>query len=158
YPKGDDNSYTNYSGAAGIVLSSPMLRLAAAIEENDANVLLTRYFTPATRLLLHRQIVERVETLVPFLTLDSDPYLVVNGDGHLFWMLDAYTSTDLHPYAQPVGFGEGEANYIRNSVKITVDAYNGTVRMYVFDERDPILAAYRRVFPHLFLPRADMPK
>jgi len=157
YPKGDDNSYTNYSGAAGIVLSSPMLRLAAAIEENDANVLLTRYFTPATRLLLHRQIVERVETLVPFLTLDSDPYLVVNGDGHLFWMLDAYTSTDLHPYAQPVGFGEGEANYIRNSVKITVDAYNGTVRMYVFDERDPILAAYRAVFPGLFLPRSAMP-
>lgn len=157
YPKGDDNSYTNYSGAAGIVLSNPMLRTAAAIEENDANVLLTRYFTPATRLLLHRQIVDRVATLVPFLTLDSDPYLVVNSDGHLFWMLDAYTSTDLHPYAQPVEFGDGEANYIRNSVKITVDAYNGTVRMYVFDEHDPILAAYRAVFPNLFLPRTAMP-
>ncbi|MGH9393798.1 MAG: UPF0182 family protein, partial [Terriglobales bacterium] len=157
YPKGDDNSYTNYSGAAGIVLAGPWLRLAAAIRQDDANVLLTRYFTTSTRLLLHRQIVDRVQTLAPFLSLDPDPYLVVNSDGHLYWILDAYTTSDLHPYAQPVAFGDGEANYIRNSVKITVDAYNGTVHMYVFDERDPILAAYRAVFPQLFLPRQAMP-
>lgn len=157
YPKGDDNAYTNYQGSAGIVLASPWLRLAAAIQQNDANVLLTRYFTPATRLLLHRQIVDRVQTLAPFLTLDPDPYLVIDGHGHLFWILDAYTSSDLHPYSQPVTLGDDEVNYIRNSVKITVDAYNGTVRMYVFDPNDPILAAYRAVFPHLFLPRAQMP-
>jgi uncharacterized membrane protein (UPF0182 family) len=158
YPKGEDNAYTRYAGRAGIVLSSPLLRLAAAIRQNDANVLLTTYFTPQTRLLLHRQIVDRVATLAPFLTLDPDPYLVVDGRGHLFWMLDAYTTSDQHPYAQPVTLADGtEVNYIRNSVKITVDAYNGTVRMYVFDPRDPVLAAYRAIFPHLFLPRSAMP-
>ncbi|MGH3182138.1 MAG: UPF0182 family protein, partial [Streptosporangiaceae bacterium] len=157
YPKGDDNSYTNYSGSAGIVLSSSMLRLAAAIQQNDANVILTRYFTPATKLLLHRQIQDRVQTLAPFLILDPDPYLVIDPSGHLFWILDAYTASDLHPYSQPTTLGDGEVNYIRNSVKITVDAYNGTVRMYTFDEKDPILAAYRTVFPNLFLPRAAMP-
>jgi len=158
YPKGDDNSYTSYAGTAGIVLANPLLRLAAAIQQNDANVILTRYFTPKTRLLLHREITDRVSTLAPFLSLDADPYLVIDSHGHLFWMLDAYTSSDLHPYAQPLVIGDQEVNYIRNSVKITVDAYNGTVRMYVFDEKDPILAAYRRVFPHLFLPREAMPK
>lgn len=157
YPKGDDNSYTNYSGSAGIVLSSPGLRLAAAIQQNDTNILLTSYFTERTRLLLHRQIMDRVQTLAPFLTLDPDPYLVIDAQGHPFWMVDAYTTSDQHPYGQPVTLGDQEVNYIRNSVKITVDAYNGTVRMYVFDSQDPILAAYRSVFPQLFLPRADMP-
>jgi uncharacterized membrane protein (UPF0182 family) len=158
YPKGEDNAYTRYAGRAGIVLSSPLLRLAAAIRENDPNVLFTSYFTPQTRLLLHRQIVDRVSTLAPFLTLDPDPYLVIDRRGHLFWMIDAYTSSDQHPYAQPVTLADGsEVNYIRNSVKITVDAYNGTVRMYVFDPSDPILAAYRSIFPNLFLPRSAMP-
>ncbi|MGH9479749.1 MAG: UPF0182 family protein, partial [Terriglobales bacterium] len=157
YPKGDDNSYTNYSGSAGIVLDGRLLRLAASIQQNDANVLLTGYFTPQTRMLLHRQIVDRVQTLAPFLTLDPDPYVVIDSHGHMFWMLDAYTSSDQHPYAQPQPFGDGEVNYIRNSVKITVDAYNGAVHMYVFDPRDPILSAYRAVFPHLFLPRSAMP-
>src|SRR6185312_14072461 len=129
----------------------------AAIDQNDTNILLTRYFTDRTRLLLHRQIVDRVQTLAPFLRLDPDPYLVIDGSGRLFWMLDAYTASDLHPYAQPVDMDGEEVNYIRNSVKITVDAYNGTVRMYVFDENDPILRAYRDVFPGLFLPRAAMP-
>ncbi|HEY7855649.1 MAG TPA: UPF0182 family protein, partial [Terriglobales bacterium] len=157
YPKGDDNSYTKYNGDAGIVLSSPMLRLAAAIDQDDTNVLLTGYFTERTRLLLHRQIMERVQTLAPFLTLDPDPYLVIDSQGHPFWILDAYTTSDQHPYAQPVNLSDNDVNYIRNSVKITVDAYNGTVRLYAFDEQDPILRAYRDVFPELFLDRARMP-
>ncbi|MGH9476829.1 MAG: UPF0182 family protein [Terriglobales bacterium] len=157
YPKGDDNAYTTYSGSAGVVLSSPLLRLAAAIQQNDPNVILTHYFTPHTRVLLHRQILDRVQTIAPFLTYDSDPYLVIDSHGHLFWMLDAYTSSDLHPYAQPMDVGDTELNYIRNSVKVTIDAYNGAVHFYVFDPRDPILAAYRNVFPHLFLPRSAMP-
>lgn len=157
YPKGDDNSYTNYSGTAGIVLANPLLRLAAAIQQDDANILLTRYFTARTRLLLRRQILQRVETLAPFLSYDPDPYLVIDHNGRLFWMLDAYTVSDQHPYAQPVAWGDGEVNYVRNSVKITVDAYNGTVHMYVFDPADPILSAYRAVFPDLFLPRSAMP-
>ncbi|MGH9468340.1 MAG: UPF0182 family protein [Terriglobales bacterium] len=158
YPKGDDNAYTTYSGTAGVVLSNPLLRLAASIQQNDPNVILTHYFTARTRLLLHRQILDRVETIAPFLTYDSDPYLVIDSHGHLFWMLDAYTSSSLHPYAEPMDIGDTSLNYIRNSVKVTIDAYNGTVHMYVFDAKDPILAAYRDVFPHLFLPRSAMPK
>ncbi|HXR98868.1 MAG TPA: UPF0182 family protein [Terriglobales bacterium] len=157
YPRGDDNSYTKYNGAAGIVLSSPMLRLAAAIDQDDTNVLLTGYFTERTRLLLHRQIVERVQTLAPFLTLDPDPYLVIDSQGHPYWILDAYTTSDQHPYAQPVSIGDDDVNYIRNSVKVTVDAYNGTVRLYAFDDEDPILRAYRDVFPELFVERTQMP-
>lgn len=158
YPKGDDNAYTTYSGTAGIPMGNFGMRLAAAIQENDTNVLVSNYFTSHTRMLLHRQIQSRVQRLAPFLTLDPDPYLVIDSHGRLFWMMDAYTMSDRHPYSQPVTVGDQEFNYIRNSVKITVDAYNGTVHFYVFDPHDPILAAYRRVFPHLFLPRDQMPK
>ncbi len=157
YPRGDDNAYTTYAGRAGIPMGNAAMRLAAAIDQNDTNVLVSSYFTHNTRLLLHRQIIDRVQRMVPFLTLDPDPYLVIGDHGHLFWMLDAYTMSDRHPYAEPVTMGDQEFNYIRNSVKITIDAYNGTVNFYVFDEQDPILAAYRRVFPHLFLPRSQMP-
>ena len=158
YPKGDDNAYTTYRGSAGIPIGSPWLRLAAAIARDDWNVLLTRYLTKDSRLLLHRQIRERVQRLAPFLRLDQDPYLVNDDSGRLFWMLDCYTATDQYPYSQPVGVGEESLNYIRNSVKVTVDAYNGTVHFYVFDEADPILAAYRGLFPGLFDPRSAMPQ
>lgn len=157
YPKGDENSYNSYEGSAGIPIGSFPMRFAASVTRNDWNILLTHSLTGSSRLLLHRQIVERVQRLAPFLMLDPDPYLVVNNQGRLFWMLDAYTQSDLHPYAQPVNLGDREINYLRNSVKITIDAYNGTVHFYVFDDADPIVAAYRRVFPTLFLPRAAMP-
>ncbi len=157
YPKGDENAYSTYHGRAGIPLAGFGIRLAAAITENDTNILLTKYLTPQSRLLLHRQIVKRVKRLAPFLHLDPDPYLVVDPRDRLFWMLDAYTLSGLHPYSQPMDYNGAPINYIRNSVKITVDAYNGSVRFYVFDPRDPILAAYRNVFPHLFLPRSAMP-
>jgi uncharacterized membrane protein (UPF0182 family) len=157
YPRGDDNAYNTYDGTAGIPMPSLGPRLLAAIAENDTNILLTDYLTPKSRLLLHRQIVSRVQRLAPFLLLDPDPYLVVDRSGRLFWMLDAYTVSDRHPYSEPLDIGDREINYIRNSVKITVDAYNGTVHFYVFDNEDPILAAYRRVFPQLFLPRSAMP-
>lgn len=179
YPKGDDNAYSSYAGSGGIAMGNWGMRLAAAVDRNDWNILLTENLTSSSRLLLRRQITGRVHRLAPFLMLDPDPYLVVAPDGRLFWMMDAYTQSDLHPYAEPLdiatgpgadpqsgaadsafgGFnsGETEVNYLRNSVKITVDAYNGDVRLYDFDPRDPILNAYRRVFPHLFLPRAAMP-
>ncbi len=158
YPRGQDNAYNTYHGTAGIPVPNLASRIAAAIAENDTNILLTDYLTPKSKLLLHRQIVRRVQRLAPFLLLDPDPYLVVDRSGRLFWMLDAYTVSDLHPYSEPVDLGDREINYIRNSVKITVDAYNGTVHFYVFDKTDPILAAYRRVFPQLFLPKSAMPK
>lgn len=157
YPKGDDNAYSTYTGSAGIPVGNPVMRLAASIEQNDTNVLVSSYFTHNTRLLLHRQIIERVQRLAPFLKLDPDPYLVIGEHGRMYWMLDAYTMSDRHPYSEPVTMGDEEFNYIRNSVKVTIDAYNGTVHFYVFDEHDPILAAYRRVFPYLFLPRSQMP-
>jgi len=158
YPRGEDNAYNTYDGTAGIPMPNLGRRLVAAIAENDTNILLTDYLTPSSKLLLHRQIVQRVARLAPFLLLDPDPYLVVNREGHLFWMLDAYTVSDRHPYSEPLELGDREINYIRNSVKITVDAYNGTVHFYVFDDEDPVLAAYRRVFPQLFLPRSAMPR
>lgn len=157
YPKGEENAYTTYHGRAGISMNSFGMRFAAAIVENDTNILLTSYLQPQSRLLLHRQIMRRVHRLAPFLHLDPDPYLVIDRRGRLFWMLDAYTLSDRHPYSQPMEYNGSPINYIRNSVKITVDAYNGTVHFYVFDPRDPILAAYRNVFPRLFLPRSAMP-
>ncbi|HEV2386432.1 MAG TPA: UPF0182 family protein [Candidatus Acidoferrales bacterium] len=157
YPRGEDNAYNTYQGTAGIPVPSLGMRLVAAIAEDDANILLTNYLTPQSRLLLHRQIEDRVARLAPFLALDPDPYLVVDRSGRLFWMLDAYTVSDRHPYAEPINAAGRVINYIRNSVKITVDAYNGTVHFYVFDENDPVLAAYRRVFPQLFLPRSALP-
>jgi uncharacterized membrane protein (UPF0182 family) len=157
YPRGDDNAYNTYDGSAGIPMGTLGTRLTAAIARDDWNILLTRYLTKDSRLLMHRQVSERVRRLAPFLRLDSDPYLVIDGSGRLFWMLDAYTMTGLHPYAQPLTLDGDEFNYIRNSVKITVDAYNGTVHFYVFDGKDPLLAAYRRLFPGLFEPRSAMP-
>ncbi len=157
YPRGEDNAYSTYAGAAGIPIPDFGMRLVAAIALNDPNILLTGYLTTRTKVLLHRQILRRVQRLAPFLVLDSDPYLVVDRSGRLFWMLDAYTVSSRQPYSEPLDLGATPINYIRNSVKITVDAYNGTVHFYVFDENDPVLAAYRRVFPQLFLPRSAMP-
>ncbi|MDE2237504.1 MAG: UPF0182 family protein, partial [Elusimicrobia bacterium] len=157
YPKGDDNAYTSYHGRAGIDVGSPAMRLVTAVAQEDWNVLLTHYLTKDSRLLLHRQVQQRVQRLAPFLSLDPNAYLVIDDSGRLFWMLDAYTATDRHPYSQPLTLGGEPVNYIRNSVKVTVDAYNGTVHFYVFDEKDPLLAAYRRLFPELFEPRSKMP-
>lgn len=157
YPRGEDNAYNTYHGADGVPVANFGMRLAAAIAENDPNIVLTDYLTPHSKLLLHRQIVRRVQRLAPFLRIDPDPYLVVNRAGRLFWILDGYTVSDRHPYSEPIDLGNEQINYIRNSVKITVDAYSGTVHFYVFDPHDPIIAAYRRVFPHLFLPRSAMP-
>lgn len=157
YPKGDDNAYNTYRGTAGIPVGTPLARLAAAVAMGDWNILLTHYLTKNSRLLLHRQVTERVRRLAPFLTLDPDPYLVIDDSGRLFWMIDAYTMTDRHPYSQTINVGGSAVNYIRNSVKITLDAYNGTARFYVFDEKDPLLAAYRQLLPELFSPRSEMP-
>ena len=110
------------------------------------NLLLSSYITGESRIMIRRDIQERVGTIAPFLRLDHDPYLVISG-GRLFWMQDAYTTSDYFPYAQPA---QGlDLNYIRNSVKVVVDAYNGTVDFYLMDFMDPIAATYRRIFPGL---------
>jgi len=155
YPKGADNVYANYDGADGIPIGGVGWRTLFAWYFDDVNVLLSRYITGESRIMLHRNIRDRVRTIAPFLQLDRDPYVVVSG-GRLYWMQDAYTTSDWFPYAQPQP--GGDVNYIRNSVKVVIDAYNGTVTFYVADPSDPIIATYRRIFPVLFKPLAAMPR
>ncbi|MFP3565186.1 UPF0182 family protein [Paraburkholderia sp. SIMBA_030] len=155
YPKGKDNVYTAYSGRDGVAIGSTARRSLFAWQLDDPNILLTGYITDDSRILLHRNIQDRVRTIAPFLSLDHDPYIVVS-NGRLFWMQDAYTISHWFPYSQP-GIGDG-ANYIRNAVKVAIDAYNGTVDFYVSDPEDPILRTYRRIFPGLFKPLQAMPQ
>ncbi|WP_245254418.1 UPF0182 family protein [Paraburkholderia sp. LEh10] len=154
YPKGNDNVYTTYSGHDGIAIGSAARRALFAWQLDDPNILLSSYLTAASRILLHRNIQERVSTIAPFLRLDHDPYIVAS-EGRLFWMQDAYTTSRWFPYAQR-GAGDG-ANYIRNAVKIVIDAYNGTVDFYASDPADPILRTYERIFPGVFKPLSAMP-
>ena len=151
YPKGNQNVYTSYAGTGGIPLDSVWKRLLFAWTQTDVNILFTSYLRPESRIQIWRRVHERVQQIAPFLRLDSDPYAVVS-EGKLYWIQDAYTISDHFPYSSPhtAGFGEG-LNYIRNSVKVVVDMYDGTVRFYVMDPSDPVLAAYRRAFPGVLL-------
>ncbi len=158
YPSGADNVKTRYDGKGGFPVSSFPMRLAAAVHQGDGNILLTGYLTPESRMIIHSRIVDRVSTLAPFMQWDPDPYLVIGQDGRMIWMLDGYTVSDAHPYARAIEMPDGEpVNYIRNSVKATVDAYDGTTHLYVFDPADPLIQAYRSLFPELFEPAAAMP-
>ena len=157
YPSGNDSVFTRYDGTGGFPIDSFPLRLAAAVRDADVNVLLTGVFTPDSRMIIRRNILERLRELVGFLHWDGDPYLVVTADGRLVWTVDAYAVSDAHPYAQRIEVDGERCNYIRNSVKATVDAYNGTVRLFVFDPTDPLIAAYQRLFPGLFEPASAMP-
>ena len=155
YPKGTDNVYANYDGADGIPIGGTAWRSLFAWNLDDVNILLSGYITDESKILLHRNIQDRVETIAPFLQLDRDPYVVIS-EGRLYWIQDAYTTSAWFPYAKPEPDG-GDINYIRNSVKIVIDAYNGTVTFYVTDVADPIVATYRRIFPSLFKPFDAMP-
>ena len=154
YPHGKDNVYTTYDGADGVPIGDGLRRTLFSWYYGDPNILLTDYITPQSRILLHRNIQDRLRTLAPLLQLDRDPYVVVS-DGRLFWIQDAYAISDWFPYAQPQS--AGGLNYIRNSVKAVIDAYNGTVDLYVSEPGDPLIQAYQRMFPDLFKPLASMP-
>ena len=154
YPKGKDNVYARYDGADGIPIGGIGWRALFAWQMDDLNILLSDYITSESRTLLHRNIKDRVGTIAPFLQLDRDPYVVISA-GRLYWMQDAYTTSAWFPYAKPEP--DGDLNYIRNSVKVVIDAYNGTVTFYVADAADPIVATYRRIFPSLFKPFDAMP-
>ena len=153
YPKGKDNVYSTYDGAAGVAVGGIARRTLFAWYFDDPNILLSRYITGGSRILFRRNIQELVRTIAPVLRLDRDPYMVVS-NGRLFWVQDAYTTSSWFPYAQPVA---GGTNYIRNSVKVVIDAYNGTVEFYVADLSDAIAATYQRIFPGLFKPFGAMP-
>ncbi|HVB37504.1 MAG TPA: UPF0182 family protein [Vicinamibacterales bacterium] len=158
YPQGQSNSYTTYDGSGGIPIGNFFRRILIAIDRGDLTKLpFSDDVTANSRLLMRRNIMRRVQTIAPFLTYDPDPYIVVAPDGHLYWMLDAFTTSDMYPYAQEYQLGDQAINYMRNSVKVTVDAYNGTVNFYVFEPHDPIIEAYTRMFPGLFKPESAMP-
>ena len=154
YPKGKDNIYAAYDGTGGIPIGGIFRKNLFAWHFGDINLLLSSYITDDSRIMIRRDIQEQVRTITPFLRLDHDPYLVISG-GKLYWIQDAYTTSDYFPYAQPVQ--KLGLNYIRNSVKIVIDAYNGTVDFYLIDAADPIARTYQRIFPGLFKPFAAMP-
>jgi uncharacterized membrane protein (UPF0182 family) len=157
YPSGSDNVHSKYEGKGGIPITSLPMRFAAAVAEGDWNILLTTYLTGDSRMLIRRKVAERVDALAEFVAWDADPYLVVGANGRLVWMIDGYTTHNMHPYSTRLRTQYGRVNYIRNSVKATIDAYDGTVTLYSFDDNDPILNAYRRIFPRLFAPASAMP-
>lgn len=154
YPKGKDNTYTVYKGRDGIAIGGIARRILFAWQFGDPNILFTGYVTDESRILIHRNIRDRISTIAPFLSLDQDPYIVASGE-RLYWMQDAYTTSRWFPYAPP-SFGDN-SNYIRNAVKVVIDAYDGTVDFYVSDPADPILQTYQRIFPDLFKPLTSMP-
>ena len=152
YPRGDDNVYTRYAGRGGIPLDALWKKVLFAWHQFDLSILLTSYIIDESRFQLWRAVQRRVGRIAPFLQLDRDPYIVL-ADGRLMWVQDAYTLSRHFPYADSEGT---RFNYIRNSVKAVVDAYDGTVTLYVMDDVDPVLGAYRAAMPALFRPLADM--
>ncbi len=147
YPSGDQNVYTRYQGKGGIPLSGLFKRILFAWDFSDINILMTSSLREGSRIQIHREVADRVRSIAPFLYLDNDPYLVL-ADGGLYWIQDAYTVSSRYPYSEPF---KGSLNYIRNAVKVVVDAYEGSVRFYVMDPEEPILNAYRNAFPGLFV-------
>ncbi len=176
YPSGDDNVYTTYVGRGGVAIGTLWRRLLFSLYLRDWQMLFTRNFTADTRVLFRRNIQTRVKTLAPFLHLDRDPYLVVanadlrlpasnpqaalwanrptTAENYLYWIIDAYTVSNRYPYSDP---GAQPFNYIRNSVKVVIDAYNGSVYFYVADPTDPLIQAWNEIFPSLFQPLANLP-
>ena len=154
YPRGEENVYTRYAGEGGVAIGGGLRRLLFALAFGDYRLLVSGNITRESEILYHRTLAERVPRIAPFLDFDRDPYLVISG-GRLFWMWDAYTTSTMFPYAEPY---EGRKNYIRNAVKVVVDAYNGTVDFYISDPQDPIVQSFDRIFPGMFRPLAEMPE
>jgi len=154
YPSGDENITYNYSGDGGIPIHNSLRRLLFAIRFNSFQILLAGDINPESRLMFDRSIHERVRKISPFLAFDGDPYTVIH-EGRIVWIQDAYTVTDMFPYSELSREG---INYIRNSVKIVIDAYNGSVDYYVVDEEDPIIQTYQKIFPDMFKPIDEFPE
>jgi len=153
YPAGETNTYTNYTGRGGVPVGSVLRRGLYAWQFDAPDIVLSSYITAGSRILYHRNVTERAKTALPFLDFDSDPYLIVTDAGELKWILDAYTSSENYPYAQRVQDG---TNYMRNSVKVVIDAYDGTIDAYLADPGDPVAQTYAAIFPGIFKPLATM--
>lgn len=157
YPEGSDNKHTTYEGTAGIELKG-INRLLYAIREKNYKILVSSNINSDSRIVMYRNIMDRVNRIAPFMEYDEDPYIVLNqDDGKLYWIIDGYTVTDKYPYSKPYS-DKTDINYIRNSVKVVIDAYNGTTRFYIFDEDDPIVQTYKKIFPDLFVDGSEMPQ
>src|SRR5216683_784613 len=158
YPQGQSNSLTSYEGKGGIVLGGLLRRLFIALDRGDlAKLPFSDDVNQDSRLLMRRNIRDRVSALAPFLTYDPDAYIVLGDDGRLSWIMDAFTVSGSYPYSTHYRLDDNLINYMRNSVKVVIDAYDGTTTFYVFDTEDPIISAYRRIFPSLFKDAAMMP-
>ncbi|MCU1296298.1 MAG: hypothetical protein JWO91_576 [Acidobacteriaceae bacterium] len=158
YPQGETNSLTSYEGNGGIALGGFLRRSIIAFDRGDlAKLPFSDDVNNDSQLLMRRNLRDRISTLAPFLTYDSDPYIVVGDDGRLSWVMDAFTISDSYPYSTHYRLGNDLINYMRNSVKVVVDAYDGTTTFYVFDPDDPVIAAYRAIFPTLFKDASTMP-
>jgi len=153
YPVGEKNVYSRYQGQGGVPLSF-FRKVLYAIRFGSVTILLSNDITSGSRVMYHRRIRERVAKIVPFMRLDTDPYLVISNEGRLLWVIDGYTVTNRYPYSEPV---EGLGNYVRNSMKAVIDAYDGSVRLYISDEKDPIIRTYARIFPGIFKKMDAMP-
>ena len=158
YPQGETNSLTSYDGNGGILLGGFLRRILIASDRGDlTKVPFSDDINAQSRLLMRRNVRDRVTALAPFLTYDLDPYIVIGDDGRLSWIMDAFTTSDSYPYATHYALGNNLINYMRNSVKVVIDAFDGTTTFYVFDTQDPILSTYRQIFPNLFKDVAAMP-
>ena len=156
YPRGDDNVTTMYTGTGGVPIGTLWRRALFAMRFASTDILFTNQLTADSRILFHRRIGERVNLVAPFLRFDTDPYPVINA-GRLYWMQDAYTETDNYPYSTPTQTRSGSINYIRNSVKIVIDAYNGTMSFYLAEPNDPIALTIGKIFPGMLHPLSEMP-
>jgi uncharacterized membrane protein (UPF0182 family) len=158
YPQGQTNNLTSYEGNGGILLGGLLRRILIAFDQGDLTKLpFSDDINAQSRLLMRRNVRDRAAALAPFLTYESDPYIVVGDDGRLSWMMDAFTTSDSYPYSSHYPLNGNPVNYMRNSVKVVIDAYDGTTTFYVFDPEDPIIEAYRQIFPSLFKDASAMP-
>ena len=153
YPLGEQNIYTSYSGTGGVPVGSFLRRALYAMQFGSLQILFSDDITGAARIMYHRNIMDRVSTALPFLSFDSEPYIVVTDDGKLKWVLDGYTTNGGYPYAKPVQ----DIDYMRNSVKVTIDAFSGALTAYVIDPNDPVIRTYENIFSGIFQPMSKMP-
>lgn len=157
FPEGSNNKETIYEGDAGIELSG-LKKILFAIKHKSFKMLISNNINSDSRIIMHRNINDRIKKIAPFIEYDKNPYIVVNqDDGNLYWIIDGYTISDKYPYSVPFT-SDSNINYIRNSVKVVVDAYDGTTKFYIFDDTDPIIKTYEKIFPDLFLDKSEMPK
>lgn len=155
YPSGDENVFTDYQGEGGIPVSGFLRKLLFGLYFKEPKIILSSDIHAGSRLMYDRAVATRLRKLLPFLRYDSDPYMVISDEGKLFWIVDGYTVSNLFPYSQPV---RGLGNYIRNAVKVTIDAYNGTVKLYVNDPDDLLIKVYSKIYPGVFQPLEGMPE